>query len=337
MKNVSTTLKEMHRVKYIDALKGLAIIMVVIGHSIQGSPYFDENIIFRIINSSHVQLFMFLSGYLAFGKTVNLKRKFNFLVIPYLSWYPIQYMAISVKEGYFGSFLDYIIHGIKYPDDGLWFLWALFLNFVLLKVSQRFSNNKLLYGELFTSTVLLLFIRGLPTGLFGIGFVKWHYIFFSAGYFYKMHLSKYVSKLSQRHKVTCSIFIVLLFTLVSTTWRRFDNPSFWFLIQDAFIRYNLPGISHVLTWYLISVPFIGIACAFILVPKNNNMLQKFLVYIGSYSFEIYIIHQYVMISYGINYAKNLIETISGISLSILIAILIKKNNYINMLLLGNKQ
>lgn len=51
------------RVEYIDAMRGFAIILVVIGHLIQ-TYYCDvySNAIFRVIYSCHMPLFFFISG-----------------------------------------------------------------------------------------------------------------------------------------------------------------------------------------------------------------------------------------------------------------------------------
>lgn len=54
-----------NRIRWIDNAKAIAILMVVIGHIIQSmySPdNFDENIVFRIIYSFHMPLFIMLSG-----------------------------------------------------------------------------------------------------------------------------------------------------------------------------------------------------------------------------------------------------------------------------------
>lgn len=56
------------RNKKVDELRGLLMILVVIGHIIQFVTYpetFDDNIVFRIIYSFHMPLFMLLSGYVS--------------------------------------------------------------------------------------------------------------------------------------------------------------------------------------------------------------------------------------------------------------------------------
>lgn len=52
------------RLKYLDFIKGFAILLVVLGHVIQFSDNsFDNNILFRYIYSFHMPLFMFTSGF----------------------------------------------------------------------------------------------------------------------------------------------------------------------------------------------------------------------------------------------------------------------------------
>lgn len=51
----------MNRILQIDVLKGFAILLVVLGHAIY-ETYSENNIVFRMIYSFHMPLFMFLSG-----------------------------------------------------------------------------------------------------------------------------------------------------------------------------------------------------------------------------------------------------------------------------------
>lgn len=71
-KDAPVKLNEKRRSVLIDALRGVAIILVIIGHCISngsGSGYFSnqgyyENIAFKFIYSFHMPLFMIISGYL---------------------------------------------------------------------------------------------------------------------------------------------------------------------------------------------------------------------------------------------------------------------------------
>ena len=109
----------------IDYLKGFAILLVILGHSIQynAPDFFDHNILFRIIYSFHMPLFMFVSGFLAFSTfkaTGNsLMKRFRSLVIPFFVWFIISYFV----NGTPGVFYKVFINLLNNPDSGLWFLW----------------------------------------------------------------------------------------------------------------------------------------------------------------------------------------------------------------------
>lgn len=88
------------RSKSIDILKGIAIFLVVLGHAIQygnGIDYlsnqnFFDNLIFKIIYSFHMPLFMLISGYLFYysisKKNIKelLKSRFTSIIIPIIAW-----------------------------------------------------------------------------------------------------------------------------------------------------------------------------------------------------------------------------------------------------------
>lgn len=55
---------------FIDSLKGIAILLVVIGHvivAIFGEEQAKYNLVFRICYSFHMPLFMIISGFLSGG------------------------------------------------------------------------------------------------------------------------------------------------------------------------------------------------------------------------------------------------------------------------------
>ena len=56
------------RFEFVDALRGFAIVFVVIGHTLQyGAADPDENALFRLIYAFHMPLFMFISGFVFYG------------------------------------------------------------------------------------------------------------------------------------------------------------------------------------------------------------------------------------------------------------------------------
>jgi len=83
----------MERNKIIDITRGYAMFLVVLGHAIQyaNPETMDENIIFRLIYSFHMSLFMFISGLaVSYSKTeINsdwLRKRFFNLIIPFFAW-----------------------------------------------------------------------------------------------------------------------------------------------------------------------------------------------------------------------------------------------------------
>lgn len=77
----------------IDLFKGVAISLVLIGHSIQGACTIEnsdcfENIFFKTIYSFHVPLFMLISGYLFYYSHKKAKSTLPILKKRILSFLP---------------------------------------------------------------------------------------------------------------------------------------------------------------------------------------------------------------------------------------------------------
>ena len=63
-----------HRLHYIDNLKGVLILLVVLGHCIQCTDLdFDHNAVFRYIYSFHMPFFIYLAG--LFHSNHNIKNR----------------------------------------------------------------------------------------------------------------------------------------------------------------------------------------------------------------------------------------------------------------------
>ncbi|MEK7594272.1 MAG: acyltransferase family protein [Patescibacteria group bacterium] len=286
---------------YLDVLKGFAIAMVVLGHSIQTSlpnGSYDDNILFRIIYSFHMPLFMFLSGAAAAYslRPMNwkfLQRKFNMLVIPFFAWYVVSYFLGDAYK--LTSFPTYIHKFIVSPDNGLWFLWILFLNFVALAVIKKLSGRI----GLISYPLVWLAIFAVPTGQYGIGLVKWHLPFFAVGYLiflYREALARY------RRPVL--YLCAISFPLLVASWHRLYLPS---VVTDLNVHLsahhlatiNIGDIITLNTYqlasmvYLYLVPFAGIGFFYWLFQvRPNKYVYSFFGFLGIYTLDIYVSQMY---------------------------------------------
>jgi len=180
----------------ISIMRGVAIILVIYGHVIQGSLIsinkdFFLNEIFKIIYSFHMPLFIFISGYLV---TFSLERKqeieviksrISSLVIPLISWTIlgsiVSYTIKSIKARQILSinsfFIDTIRTLVVYPS--IWFLYVLFLLTLILLLSRKLEKR---YG-LSAYIIIYFLLLVLPySQYFGVYYIKWFYMFYLLGY-----------------------------------------------------------------------------------------------------------------------------------------------------------
>ena len=340
------------RSPYIDIVKAILIILVVIGHSIQygsGPTYiekqlFFDNNVFKFIYSFHMPLFIMISGYLSYSSLNknNLKEtvisKFKSLIIPILIWSIIPFFIL----------LDYvnIITSIKLFlsvfSTNLWFLWSLFYINILVKIINKyFKDNIFIYILLFLITFILP--NNLIIKYFNIQFslYSYMYFYFMLGYFYKKYNLEEKLKKFINYKTLIINSIIFILLLIP-----FSKDDYIYLTGINIIG-NYKQIFTDLYRYIIG--FIGSIEILLLVKyltlKLNNKVKDTLTYLGKNTLGIYIvssiIHPYLLpiitanVS-NINYLFVIIESIIIILFSIVVIELIKKNKILSKYLLGDK-
>ena len=119
-----------NRNRYVDVLRGMAIILVVFGHAIQGANHGDSNnSVHLVIQSFQMALLMIISGYvMGFSKIEGnyktaIEKRVRRLLIPYILWEQIHYFLKLIKETKSYSVVDHIGE-ILWSD--FWFLRVLF-------------------------------------------------------------------------------------------------------------------------------------------------------------------------------------------------------------------
>lgn len=219
------------RLLYLDNLKGFLILLVVLGHCIQTTNAdYDHDIVFRYIYAFHMPLFMFVSGWVSYKAVMEwkmVKRRFVQLIVPFAAW---AVLGACIHNDWAGLY-SVLLH----PDNGLWFLWALFFIIVILKVCDSIATRlgmKLEYvavtaGLLMIATMVLLKFK-----LFGFQFVAWYFLFYCMGYFGRKH-DGVVLTFMHRTAWPC----LLLFIGMAWCWMRKDPPTFMPAESNAIYNY----------------------------------------------------------------------------------------------------
>ncbi len=151
------------RISYLDILKGIGIVYMIMGHT-----WFGENFDYYI-HAFNMPLFFIASGFLyTEKKQITLKeyckKKAKSLLIPYIIFaifHYIIYVMININNQVdfcapIKSILWSNFYG-KMPISGaLWFLTALFFTEVIHEILIKYIKNK----KIFCAMVLILFILG---------------------------------------------------------------------------------------------------------------------------------------------------------------------------------
>lgn len=135
------------RIEWIDALKGIGIILVVYGHI-----HSEQDSVRLFIYLFHMPLFFAISGYLFKQTALSvpfLKQKFRSLLLPYFSFGMIYLVIWAFRNGFNG--ISTILKGLliistsNLPiESGLWFLPALFFCELLVVIIDKYCLHRVL-------------------------------------------------------------------------------------------------------------------------------------------------------------------------------------------------
>ena len=340
------------RISQIDAIKGFAIFLVVLGHSIQANALnFDDNSVFRIIYSFHMPLFMFLSGYVThininYPISGFIAKRFRTLVVPFISWHLILFIFLGRYQQQLITHYLYTLFNC--PDMGLWFLWILFLNSCIfaLTVTAARRHGKIGLDSLVIASILLVLLAGhiIHTNAFGFNLLVWHYPFFILGFL--------LGRKTVLNRIGFFIpFLItsFIFYFLGYWWQRVSPPTFSDNLIHWGMLYHLHYFTSALLYiYKYAVPTFGIIAScgffFILAKIKNlelNRVYSGFVWLGTYSLDIYVIHQVFVFQLGFGVGVGIIRIISSTLIAIIISLtlsifIIRPNKLLNICLLGSR-
>ena len=150
--------KEIKRVMFIDIAKGIAILLMIVGHAIK------HGILRNTIFSFHLPLFIITSGLFYKEKTIKediiiLMKK---LLIP---TFIVTFLIYMINNVYIKGFLDAFIESIKvivtgwsykakidYSFEGVnvvWFIYLLVGIRLLFRINKKIVKNNEIYQEVY--------------------------------------------------------------------------------------------------------------------------------------------------------------------------------------------
>ena len=262
------------RIEYIDQLKGLAIILVVMGHVAEKSMNITGTPFYEFYTSFHMPLFMFLSGNFAFksfkdwniSEAINfLKRKALRILLPFIvigGAYSLLYYN-DITDVYWGT------------SPGYWFLPALFYCMIYGLTIYSIINN----------------IQWLKNSHWSLGIHLISYVILTLIY-YKGNLEN-IPYLLHAIKMYPYFLIGTFFTKHTTLKNKVAYSNNLFTI--AIIGYICALIyKDIIPIKLNYTGFFAIIILINLFINCNQYIPKKLSFIGKYSLEIYVFHYFFL-------------------------------------------
>ena len=327
----------MKKEKWITVLKGYTIILVVLGHLLQGldkSGIIHDKSIFNyidyVIYSFHMPLFFLISGYL-YKRNENIKtlkayklfvcKKTLNLAIPYFIFSVVQILinilfASEVNKAYdFSTLINILVN----PIPPFWFLYALLSIFIFIPILET------LVGDVRILLLILLFLNLISLYIntpiyFVRAFTYWAFYFYMGSFIYKYVNLNLISK-----KFMVSISILFITDNV-ITYLFFNNKT-----------NNLLNNINILTMALLGICFSLVILKYIIL--KNNILCKVNNIVGEYSFQIFLLHtifaaaiRVILLKLKINnfVIHFILGGASGIGLSMIVGYVSYKSVVLNM-------
>jgi len=177
----------------IDAMRGLAITLVVLGHSIEAAypTSYTTMPLHVIIYSFHLPLFVFLSGMLTYREQPLprlrfIQRRASALLVPYVAWLIVWWSISEIRGGAPASLLRTLGESLVNPrtENALWFFYVLFECCVIFALTSNMGRHPraLVLGAIIAAAAYLLQL-GWQLPLFDLRRLELLYPFFVIGYF----------------------------------------------------------------------------------------------------------------------------------------------------------
>lgn len=270
-----------NRLDYIDEMKGLAILSVVVGHiylphTVEGSMHPVASMIY----SFHMAFFFFLSGYVnnkvntieAKGYKNFVSKKISSLIIPYLFWLLVAPLFLN---NYIPDDLTSLVDIFNFfPNRHYWFLPVLFIFMMLYLVRhyviKRLPNLEIHFDIISIGLWCFCGVMFHQYHLIGYGIYWFSFLFGNAISEYT-YLREFIIK-----KSAWGISAIIL----CVTWKFYPlvtNGIMWKSFTNLLLSF-ISALTGSITLY-----------NFFIKAKINKWIKIYLQEMGKYSLVIYLV------------------------------------------------
>lgn len=308
----------MERNEYMDFLKGVCILTVIVGHSITNVDKLSD--LFNLIYSFHMPVLIFISAYLeeqnrkkydvCFYKMIE-KRMLG-LLVPYLSWNVI----------YSYKLFDGILHFeykvlwdriVGREQSGLWFLACLFglkcVHAIYWHLQSKWKRDNVWIN------IFLMVMLELAIILLAIA-TRNSYIVNMISYAIPYFAGVLLANTPFRERLVKNDGFVMLFMI------------FYLVVFQMFNFKNTSMVTQIIRIFL-ALCVIVLCCKYQTEWSNNKKWKKNMCMFGRYSLGIYLIHgyflNYEMVLAGIDsaYIAGMLATLLGVGVAYICVIIVK--------------
>ena len=349
----------------IDALRGLAIALVVLGHSlvratpaqpnpgpglvlVPGVGYIATStasaVLLNVVYSFHIPLFAFVSGIVLFGSSRGYgiefaRRRFLALMVPYFAWVFIGWLTVGGHTT--AGLAQFMVASATDPQapGALWFLYALFASSLTLALVRSASTSEWVLG----ASALLVGLAGIvPLGAYdhflGVAEVAWVYPFLAVGFIFAAHRDYFDRRMSFWFPAALVVW-ALAIPLVSP--QLIGGPRWWFEpVATAFARAGLPG-AYVVSksaWAFVRVvgALGGVLSAYYAYAFVRGRARDAQAWVGKRSIGIYALQAAFLLPFGEPWGWRHVALLFILAMtgSILVTLVVERFKWTRVVLLG---
>lgn len=328
---------------YVDFLRGTAMLIVVFGHTMNGSTVkASDSVLHNIVWSLQMPLFILISGYVTrYSRVPNTGRKLLGLLGRRTLMYLLPWFVFTI-----------IINGLvlekqtltvdavfMHMDKSYWFLITIWTISMIFLPARYFAVNVCKKSGLVPLTVFAFYSIGMAlTGCLGmfagldflcIKLTLYYMPFFFLGYLFGVYGEQFVSRYSRTVSVIVAISTILWIAAIL-------KLRIYYLSDTEVLQIILrAGIS---LCGCIAV------CGLMKFIKKASLIYRGVSWIGRHSIEVYLLHYYFLNLIILNSTPDFLSArgialvamnyVITIAIAVAVAKLLGSNRYLNLMLFG---